>query len=286
MNQNFLPQQELETAKRMIESIRFPSIPEAITALQSELLKSEPDVDAITKIIASDIKLSGNLLKLVNSAALGTKQKINSIPQATVLLGLKGLKNLLLASALRGAFGEESEFHSHFWDQANLTAACSEFLAHHVVGVSPEDAFLAGLFQDAGVLICEKKKRRYNELYCYAHSIIASILDFDRKIFKTTHMAISYLLAQSWELPEQTCDAILLSHNIDYSGYEDQEMTDLIALVSILKVSNYIVGKAIYPEIKIKGEGEIAYKMALNELMLDKEILAETEQIARHAVVV
>ena len=165
---------------------------------------------SVQRLGVGSIKLSGMLLKQVNSAAYGLKSKVNSISQAVVILGLKSLKNVLLASALREALGDQSEFDSDFWKQANATAVVSEALSQAVFGVSSEDAFLAGLFQDAGVLICEKKHARYNEVYRHSHSIISSILDFDRKILKTTHMAVSYLLAKQWELPDHICDAIFL----------------------------------------------------------------------------
>ena len=277
-------ERELVNAQWLIDSIQFPAVPEAVTALQKEVAKSEPDADYITEIISGDIKLSGMLLKQVNSAAYGLSNKVNSIAQAVVILGLKSLKNVLLASALREALGDQSEFDSDFWKQANATAVVSEALSQAVFGVSSEDAFLAGLFQDAGVLICEKKHARYNEVYRHSHSIIASILDFDRKILKTTHMAVSYLLTKQWELPERICDAILLSHNIDYAEQDGSVDTNIQALVSILKVSNHLVGRVIYPTIDIKSEGELANKLALEELMIDEDILEDVTQIAEYAV--
>jgi hypothetical protein len=76
----------------------------------------------------------------------------------------------------------------------------------------------------------------------------------------------------------------LLSHNIDHAEKNDNVVTNLQALVSILKVSNYLVGKAIYPTIDIKSEGELANKLALEELMIDEEILEDVAQIAESAV--
>src|SRR5690606_31567372 len=52
------------------------------------LSKEEPSLDRITELIERDISLSYKLLKLINSPAYRPKQKINSIRQAIVLLGL------------------------------------------------------------------------------------------------------------------------------------------------------------------------------------------------------
>ncbi len=276
--------EELAVAQKLVDSINFPSIPEAVTALQQELMKEEPDFDRVAEVISSDIKLSGLLLRLVNSAAFGLKQKVNSIQQAVVVVGLASLKGVLLASALRSSFEDESEFDQQFWGRANVTAISSETIAHAVIGVSPEDAFLAGLFHDAGALICQRKHERYGEIYRYLHSIPVSVLDFERKIFKTTHMAISYVLARQWKLPEQICDAILLSHNLDYSSFNESEVSDLRALVSILKVSDYVVAKRMHPAMQIKAEGEMVYRAALEELMIDEDVLLDAMQATEQAI--
>ncbi len=286
-DKSFFPSdEELAYAKTLVDSIDFPAIPEAVLSLQQELMKHEPDTKNISEIISRDIRLSATLLKLVNSAACGFKHKISSIPQAVVILGLKRLKNALLASALRNSFGEAEESYENFWDQAHVTAVTSEILSHAVVGVSPEDAFLAGLFQDAGALICMMKNSRYNEIYRHTHSVVESILDFDRRVFKTTHMAVSYVLARKWELPEQICNAILFSHTIDLSECKSDESVDLRALVSILRVSNYLVGKEAHPSIKIKAEGEQAYRSALEEIMIDEGALYDAVHVIKEAVLV
>ncbi len=280
------PDEELENARKLVDSIAFPAMPEAVASLQRELLKDEPDNQTIAKIISHDIKLSGTLLNLVNSAAYGLKQKVNSISQAVVMVGQSRLKSVVLASALRNSFLEEGEFQNDFWDRANATAVSSEMLSHAVIGVSPEDAFLAGLFQDSGALICEKKNKRYGEIYRHAHSVVATILNFDRKICKTSHMAISYILAKKWELPDHICDAILLSHVIDCSKFESGDMVDLRALVSILTVSNYIVGSAMHPDVEIKAEGVTAFKTALEEIMIDEDVLFDASDVVNRAVAV
>ena len=271
--------QEFQVAHALVDSINFPAIPEAVLALQEELMAEDLDVDRISEVISGDIKLSGLLLRLVNSAAYGLKQKISSIPHAVVVLGLEALKGVLLASALRSTLGEESEFDRDYWSQANLTATVCGSIAKKVMGVTPEDAFLAGLFQDAGGLIFHRKFTRYQELYCYSHSIPATLLEYERKLFKTTHLAVSYMLARKWELPDQICDAILLSHNLDYSSFDESEVVDLQALVSILKVGNYIVGKRMYSEIKVKSEGISVHNDAIEELMIEDEMLIDSERL-------
>jgi len=62
----------------------------------NELYNPEPDFDKISNIIQTDISLSYKLLRLVNSAAYYKACEIKSIKQATVMLGIKKLKNWTL----------------------------------------------------------------------------------------------------------------------------------------------------------------------------------------------
>ncbi|MHB1419842.1 MAG: EAL and HDOD domain-containing protein, partial [Bacillota bacterium] len=88
-----------------------------------EINQPEPDLDAIAEIVKLDISLSYKLLKLVNSAAFGLKEKLSSVKQAMVLLGMRELKKwftlilmvdigqgksveLITISIMRARFGE------------------------------------------------------------------------------------------------------------------------------------------------------------------------------------
>jgi c-di-GMP-related signal transduction protein len=89
-------------SKPMIMSSRevpvyFHSYYEIIQQLAAE----DPNIDIITQLIERDVSLSYKLLKLINSPAYRPKQKINSIKQAIVLLGLRELKKWIYILAVR-----------------------------------------------------------------------------------------------------------------------------------------------------------------------------------------
>ncbi len=247
---SFYPsEEELAYAKRLIKSARFQEMPAVFSLLQQELMKDDPDLDRVIDGISSDDRLSVDFLKLVASTAPGLKQQIGSVHQAIVLMGQNKLKKLMIAMALKSAFGEEGAFVKSVWRQSHAVAIGAETLSRTVEGVAPEDVFLAGLFQDIGVLICGQMHSGYRESYRQSHPFATSLPDADRETFKTTHVVVSYLLAQQWELSKQAVDAILLSHHADLSCYIEKEKRDFRALVSVLKMTNYLVAMKLHPEI-------------------------------------
>ena len=62
----------------------------------------DPDssMSNLAKIIVTDPILSGKLLKIANSAYFGLQQKVNSIGQALMIIGLTNIKNLLYQEGL------------------------------------------------------------------------------------------------------------------------------------------------------------------------------------------
>lgn len=78
-------------------------VPTNYFQLLNVLNSNDPDIDRISSLIQQDLSISFKLLKLMNSGAL-MKNKVTSIKQAVVLLGLNEIKKLitmLLMTSLR-----------------------------------------------------------------------------------------------------------------------------------------------------------------------------------------
>lgn len=67
----------------------------------SEISKTEPDIDVIATAIEHDLSMSYKLLKLINSPAFRPINKITSIKQAIILLGLNELKKWIYVLSLK-----------------------------------------------------------------------------------------------------------------------------------------------------------------------------------------
>jgi len=69
--------------------------------LMQAVSSPNPDFRAIVAAIESDVKLSMETIKLSNSAYYGRRQKISSIRQAVVVLGLDGIRKWIYLTSLR-----------------------------------------------------------------------------------------------------------------------------------------------------------------------------------------
>jgi HD-like signal output (HDOD) protein len=80
----------------------FPSMPGA--AMKLLALTDDPDlsVSQIDNILRQDAGQTANLLKLANSAYFGIPSKVGSVRQAVLLLGLRRLIQMVIASCVSG----------------------------------------------------------------------------------------------------------------------------------------------------------------------------------------
>ncbi|WP_066299431.1 EAL and HDOD domain-containing protein [Bacillus sp. FJAT-29937] len=108
---------------------------------------NEPSIDRITELIERDISLSYKLLKLINSPAFRPKQKINSIKQAVVLLGLIELEKWIYVLAVRESTIEKRSI-SQETIQISLTRAklCEEIAKMKVKRAPSRSYFMTGMF--------------------------------------------------------------------------------------------------------------------------------------------
>lgn len=121
--------------------------------LLRELSNPECDMEDLASIIAGDVSLSYRILKYINSASFGLKNKIKSIQQAVSLLGLKELKHwstvVVMTDLDSTPKGEELAY------MALQRGRFLSKLAESIKGFkhSPNTMFMLGLFSKLDALL-------------------------------------------------------------------------------------------------------------------------------------
>jgi HD-like signal output (HDOD) protein len=217
----------------LIKSIRIPPRPSLLADLQRELACDEPAPAAIARIIASDVGMSGALLKLANSSFYGGARKAKSIDQAIGFLGINQVAALMTGLLARQAIPADSAALAAFWDLSTRRAQAMVLLSRRLRIGAPDVAHTFGLFCDTGVALL------LNRFADYAVTFEAAAGDGARRFtdvedarHSTNHAAIGCLLARNWGLSSDVSWAIL--HHHDYSVIDDaasgDAMRSLVAL--------------------------------------------------------
>ena len=83
---------------------KLPTLPGVAIKILQAMRRETPNIGKISEIISADAPLSAKVLRVVNSPFYGLSNKITSVHQAIVYLGLNTVKNLALSFSLLKGF--------------------------------------------------------------------------------------------------------------------------------------------------------------------------------------
>ncbi|MBL8746826.1 MAG: HDOD domain-containing protein, partial [Phycisphaerae bacterium] len=164
------------------------------------------------KVISNDPALCSRILKVVNSSFYGMPGQIGSINRAIVLLGLNAVKNIAISASLAKLFkgGQLCPAFSakDLWKHSVATATASKVIADTARLGLPDEAFLAGLIHDMGVMV-EMQHDRSKLIDVVNRLAVApaglprnDMLAAEREVFGATHQDFGKALAEKWKFPK------------------------------------------------------------------------------------
>ncbi len=171
-------------------------------------LVEDPDSTAqdLNKVISNDPALGARILKVVNSAFYGLPGQIGSINRAIVLLGLNAVKNIAIAASLAKLFrgGKVSAVFDakDLWTHSIASATATRLLANKAGLGLPDEAFLAGLIHDIGIMVeIQARRNEFVQAVEHAHSTGTPLRAAETQFIGATHEQFGYELCKLWKFP-------------------------------------------------------------------------------------
>ena len=215
----------------------FPSMPGAGAKMLSLLEGPDSTVTEIEEILRYDPGLTANVLKLANSAYFGIPSKIGSLKQAVILLGLKRLIQLVVASCVSSIMDKSVAGYDlpsgNLWRHSIAVSIASEALVKGKTRVKTEDVFTPALLHDVGKLVLGSFVNQELEAI---HSLAAKGIPFvvaENMILGTDHAEIGARILANWNLPAEVINAVRWHHDPDSPDASSMQM-DVIYLANIL----------------------------------------------------
>lgn len=248
------PSREQSVNAAIREISHIATLPE-ITLKIIELVESPSSTaQDLHRVIAHDPALCSRILKVVNSAFYGLPGQIGSINRAIVLLGLNAVKNIAIAASLAKLFRGGSltpEFSAKdLWSHSISAAAACKMIADTMKLGLADEAFLAGLIHDIGVIVEIQYDRHklietIGKLGCDKNGIPAnSMLTVETEIFGANHQDFGQGLCEKWKFP-RTFALVTGYHHRPLELGDDQR-----TLVTIVSIADKLSG-AIKPGFRL-----------------------------------
>lgn len=195
----------------------LPTLPRAALELNRVLGKADASPREVTKVVRKDPALTANLLRIVNSAAVGLRREVTSVDQAVSMLGQRGLLRVASMALLGRTLPERLPGYDlttqQLWSHCAAVAVLAERLAGRVAPDARDLAFTAGLLHDIGKLAVGEALEgvRFEVLEALREGE-RDLLSEERARLGTDHTEVGALLAERWAMPEGISACVAYHH--------------------------------------------------------------------------
>ncbi|MEM8739105.1 MAG: HDOD domain-containing protein [Planctomycetota bacterium] len=197
-------QENVQSAIKEISHIA--TLPEVTMKIIKLVENPDSTAQDLNKVISNDPALGARILKVVNSAFYGLPGQIGSINRAIVLLGLNAVKNIAIAASLAKLF-RGGKISANFdardlWTHAIATATATRLLSNKCGLGLPDEAFLAGLIHDIGIMVeIQARRAKFVEALAKVENEGVTLREAEFACIGATHEMFGAGICKLWKFP-------------------------------------------------------------------------------------
>lgn len=237
----------------------------------------------LNKVITHDPALGARILKVVNSAFYGLPGQIGSINRAIVLLGLNAVKNIAIAASLAKLFrgGQICESFSarDLWMHSIAVGTGTRLLAERAGLGLPDEAFLAGLIHDLGIMVeIQARRTQFIEAIALMDANPGMTMkEAETKTIGAHHEEFGAALCKSWKFPSSFAYVTGFHHRPLEVAPLNRTLTSLVHVADIIAadlekpfdrdLETREINPALLDQLKLTPEMVQEVKEALPEAM-------------------
>lgn len=220
--------------KRIQQCPNLPSMPAIAMEVLALAQSADADIPKIAKTISQDPALSGKILRTVNSSFYGRSQAVSTISQGLVILGLQSVKTLVLGFSLVTNLSKTHSKgfkHLGYWKHSIYAATAARTIASKLNVVQQEEAFLAALLMDIGMLVLDTVAGDEYGAVCEQAKTHEELVVTEAAALGMTHADAGGVLAGIWKLPPLLATPIAKHH--DPASVDDPQLRKITELVHL-----------------------------------------------------
>lgn len=251
--------QPANSLDRLVANARqFYSLP--AVAMQVLDLTNNPSVDtqALKQCLENDPALTTKVLRVVNSSLFGMSRQVSSLNQALALLGIKPLKLLVLGFSLPSELfrGVAGEVLGAYWRHTLTKAVAAREIAETLWRQPGDEAFLAGLLQDLGLLLLiQELGPPYLELLSKTQARGEDLLAWEARGLGFDHTTLTARILDHWGLPQVLVEAVEFHGGCSEENSTLGESPDLRQIIRMAELLSQVLAdgrsEALAPLLEI-----------------------------------
>lgn len=213
------------------DELVLPTLPEVALRVREAAEDPNISIPALSKVIGNDAALTARVIKVVNSPLLRTNKEITDLNMAVSRLGINYTSNLATGLAMEQMFQATSDVIDNkmrdVWNRSTEIAGICHVLCRHFTRLMPDQATLAGLVHQIGILPILTYAEESNALLKDSISL--------NHIIDRIHPILGEKILRAWDFPEQI--ATVPSNYLDFQ--RQSKTVDYIDIVQVATLQSY-----------------------------------------------
>ncbi|WP_079202851.1 MULTISPECIES: HDOD domain-containing protein [Pseudomonas] len=223
------------------DDLVLPTLPEVALKVREAAENPDIGIPQISKVIGNDAALTARIIKVVNSPLLRTTKAITDLQMAVSRLGINYTCNLATGLAMEQMFQATSDVVDRkmreVWNKSTEIAGICHVLCKHYTRLMPDQATLAGLVHQIGVLPILTYAEDHNELLSDSISL--------NHVIEQIHPIIGDKILRTWDFPELI--AMVPSQHLDFT--RDSAKVDYVDIVQVAILQSYLGSQHPYTQL-------------------------------------
>lgn len=268
----------IDVIKEQLESetLNLPMFHPIALKLQAVLAARDFTIEQLVALIIKDQALTGQILRLANSAVFCGLTKVTTITEAVVRLGAREIASVAMLASQQNSYHSftvpEIKSHSQLlWRHAIGSAMGARWLSEKTgYKQLAQEAFIAGLLHDIGNLLILKVLE--GMFLAEPSGKGALSRELTTEIMTAMHTESGHALLQKWNLPEVYCTIVR-----DHHKEQADTANVLLSMVRLVDNTCRKLGIGCQPEPHLMLAATVeAQGLGIKEILLaELEIMIE-----------
>lgn len=197
-------------------SVTITTLPQVALRVMEVARDPHSGARELKAVVEGDPALSARLLRRVNSAAFGLTTPVTNLHQAISYVGLNQIRNLALTISVSEVFRHEARCgpytRSGLWRHLVSVGICARRIAARCRFADFDDAFLAGLLHDIGIIL--EDQHAHETFACVMGGLVPGreLIVSEREQMDCDHVALGVAVAGQWRFAESIRTVIAHHH--------------------------------------------------------------------------
>jgi putative nucleotidyltransferase with HDIG domain len=273
---------DMSDIKSIIKKIdHLTPIPQVASKVMSIAEDPKSSMYDLSKVIIYDTAVTANLLKVVNSAYFGLPEKVDSVHQAIVYLGMAQVVDLVLLSASGENLQTAQEGYDleagELWKYSVSSALLARELAEKKGVKETHLIFTAALLKDIGkVILNQYVKDSFDKINALVTKQNFTFREAEKEVIGIDHAELGGMVAENWKFSPKMVEIIRHHHRPQEASISEFESAIVYMADTICMMMGIGVGS---DGLAYRFHREVVESLELTENEFQKIIAGFVEKI-------